>query len=348
MFFEARVYIEGVGIYVPNGNEELRVLFPNGERASGQGIRTYKNKPVCNHRAVVQYDARDADVAFEGPERAVKPVHEFDERADRDDRWLTIDFADDWLSFVPSKLIEPRFYEDGGRIAGLPSLSEVLDRARLGAFRNLEPGARPGNEIDESLLEAGLILTAGILSPASDFEGKFQFVRPQTARQRRRNRRDRDPFVTLPSQPATPSRSSEPDRRHGHGRPSRLETYSSVLKVELGQVDSLDLELRPFRNGGEAGDPSRIRFQPRVDTFDVWVRHFCDLNRPNPTGYVKQPGSPVDGDFALNFALQEGLRELTRKNGERLPLPRAAKSWIASGPVGDQTQKCMGSQGGGG
>ena len=56
MSFEARVYIQGVGVYFPRENGELHVLFPDQEKAAERKIHEHKGIPVCRHHAVVQFD----------------------------------------------------------------------------------------------------------------------------------------------------------------------------------------------------------------------------------------------------------------------------------------------------
>lgn len=281
MSFEARIYIQGVGIYVPHTEKnELLVLFPSQEKAHVRGLRDSQGKTICRHHAVVQFSARYLDHRLP-------------------DAWTSMDLSGTWVGFSaepePGRSLPHRLTVDG-RVDGVPYLPEILPQS--GA---LDQRAWPGQGSEAEILRAGLHLHAGVLSPYAEYEGLFRF-----------GARSRD------------------DRM-----------YSSVLKLELGQVQSFALRFRPFG----AAETSELRLTSPWDELDVWIRHFCNVERPNLDEELPEAGE-TDVDFVLNYALINQLETfLQGLGGVPLPVPQVSTSWIRGGPIGLEARKCMGGGG---
>ena len=292
MPYEARLYIQGVSVYVPHPDRpEVLVLFPNQEEASQRGLRDLKGEPICHHHAVVQFSAR----YLENRDTVASRLP---------DAWTTLDISGMWVGFSTDSALEPRLTRDDRRIAGVPYLPDALalikpptSLEKKSWNASLDPKAYPGQNTEAQLLKAGLFLDAGILSPYADYEGLFRFEGTQA------------------------------DRR-----------YSSVLKLELGQVNHFALRFRPFGSN----EIFQLPLDPPWDELEVWVRHFCDLERPDPNRILPQPGE-ADVDFALNYALLENLEAVLQACGDVLPVPRISTSWVRGGPIGLEPRKCMGS-----
>lgn len=322
MSFEARLYIQGVGVYVPNKEKpesKMLVLFPNQEKASERGIRDSKGNPVCRHHAVVQFDPRCfASAALEGLPNA----------------WTTIDLSGMWLRFTAEPPLAPRLTVDG-RVPGVPSMPEILRKQIPGSGAqpspldlSLDPRTRPDSGSVAELLRAGLFLDAGVLSPYAEFEGLYRFL--------------------------DSSKKVSPNGANGHKRaPGSRPTpddhkLSSVLKLELGRVESFTLHFQPF--GTQAKHSFDLPLHPPSDSdgepwdeLEVWVRHFCDLDRPDPDGKTAEPGEE-DVDFALNYMLLERLSDVLKALGNVLPVPSISSSWGRGGLIGSEARKCMGTQ----
>jgi hypothetical protein len=184
-----------------------------------------------------------------------------------------------------------------------------------------------------NLLRAALVIDAGVLSPASDFDGAFYIIDPA---KEGRGRRLGPPAAPDAAQPAAGKK-----RRPVPRRPDAPElNFSSVLKLELGEVEGFRIELY-----ASASDPPAVlEFTPPYDELDVWIRHFCILERPDPA-HVAESDHLIDVDFALNYALLEDLTKLLALPNRQLPVPEIAPSWAGGGPVGDETLRCMGTGG---
>jgi hypothetical protein len=281
MPFEARVYIQGVGVYVPQENGELHVLFPNQEKAAERKLHEHKGIPVCRHHAVVQFDTRSlASGPHPGPTIP----------------WTTLDITGLWvrLSAEPTP-VKTRLTENG-RVPGVPHLPDILKDLDP----SLDQNAKPVFSSEAEWLRAGLELKAGILSPYAEYEGLFDFDVAQVSRRPK-------------------------DRR-----------YSSVLKLELGEVESFALTFRPFGSQKE----STLHLSTPWDELDVWIRHFCDLERPDPDLDLPSAGED-DTDFVLNYAFLNNLDAVLKACDNVLPVPRVASSWARGGHIGLESRKCM-------
>jgi hypothetical protein len=286
MVFETRIYIQGVGIYVPHSERaELLVLFPDSEVATKNGVRDSDGHPICKHHAVVQFDA--CDLAGNRP-----PEH-FPEI------WTTLDVSGCWVGF--STDTNPPFKLAGGNgVPGVPHLPSLLSAAEVNHSAAFDQRTWPHQQ-EAKLLRAGLHLNSGILSPYAQYEGLFRFGT---------------------------RRSAAADQR-----------LASVLKLELGSVEEFALLFRPF---GSASPPHEVRFDPRHDELEIWVRHFCDLAKPDLDAQLPLPDE-ADVDFALNYALLDQLQGLLSKLDSRLPVPSVSPSWIGGGHIGLEPRKCNGS-----
>ena len=270
MPFEARLYIQGVSVYVPHPERpEVLVLFPDQEQANQRGLRDLKGDPICHHHAVVQFSSR----YLENAATSRLP-----------DAWTTIDISSLWVGFSTDSKVETRLTRDDGRVAGVPYLPEALELIKQPAAplsSSLAPQAYPGQNAEAQFLKAGLLLDAGVLSPYAEYEGLFRFE------------------------------GTRDDRK-----------YSSVLKLELGEVEHFALRFRPF---GSA-ETFELALTPPWDELEVWVRHFCDLEKPDPNRILPKAGAP-DVDFALNYSLLENLEAVLQACGNVLPIPHISTSW---------------------
>ena len=190
---------------------------------------------------------------------------------------------------------------DGG-IDGLTPLDAVLDEAGLASSAALDRRALPGPQFDPRLLSGGFFAHAGLVGPSAEYQGPFEMR-----------------------------------TRAGGWEPPRI--LSSVMRVEPGPVGRFALKLLPF--GAPPEDVARIDLHPLGDTLDVWVRHFCDLDRPDPDRDVPEPGD-LDADFVLNYALREDLQALLERGGGRLEVPRVSRNWRRGGDVAGKPRQCMG------
>lgn len=316
MPFEARLYIQGVGVYVPNAEKpesEMLVLFPNQEKASERGIRDSKGKPVCRHHAVVQFDPR----CLSSTGLAGLP-----------NGWTTIDLSGTLLRFTAEPPLQKTRLTINGRVPGVPSMPEVLRKQIPGGNLSLDPRAQPASSSAAELLRAGLFLDAGVLSPYAEFEGLYR-------------------FLDSSKKGATNGAGKGHKRRFG-SRPARDDhRLSSVLKLELGQVDSFTLHFKSF---GAETDSFTLPLRPPTDPggepwdeLEIWVRHFCDLNRPDPDGETAEPGEE-DVDFTLNYMLLKDLNSVLETLGNVLPVPSISSSWGRGGLIGSVARKCMAAQ----
>jgi hypothetical protein len=324
MSFEARLYIQGVAVFVPDEKEpesKMSVLFPNQEKAAEMGIRDSKGKPICRHHAVLQFDSRSLDS---------EPPHLFQGKSPKG--WTTIDLSGLWLRFTAEPTLAPRLMTNG-RVPGVPLLPEVL-REHI----PLTAAGAPSPPLDLSilpqasvggtdLLKAGLILDAGVLSPYAEFEGFYSFLDS--------------------SEKGSNSAGKGHKKRYGY-RPTQYDhKLSSVLKLEFGQVESFTLHFKPF---GAETDSFDLPLHPptdpggeRWDELEIWVRHFCDLSRPDLEGKTAEPGEK-DADFALNYMLLKDFNGVLETLGNVLPVPSISSSWGRGGLIGSVARKCMPAQ----
>lgn len=290
MAFEARIYLQGVAVYVPDGSpDKLAALLPDQEKATEAGLRGVDGEPICKHYAVAQFDAHDLDPTCPSA-------------------WSSVDLSGYWVSVDSDSNEEASLFDDGGRLPGIPHLPEIFERAELGVEAKILSDATPSTAVPTDRLRAGFLADRGKLSAATEYKGKFRFYdgrRPLT---------DHD------------------------------DDYTSVLKIELGEVERFSLSFRPF--GG--GEPSKIHFRPKYDQLEVWIRHFCDLERPDPDRNLPRAAGEPDVDFALNYALLDRLPELLERRGTKLPVPKVSSSWERGSPIGGKPNKCMGGTAGGG
>lgn len=296
MSFEARLYIQGVGVYVPHDKRpEMLVLFPSQEEAHKRGLRDLHGNPICRHHAVVQFDARCLGNLAELPPMYLEP-------------WTTLDVSGHWLGFQAERAdgtAVPSFRMAGNNgVPGVPHLTDVVRNFKVPVNPALNPDAWPGKSPVAEILKAGLFIDAGILSSYAEYEGLFRFGGPTN-----RDEIDKD------------------DRR-----------YSSVLKLELGQVDSFKLRFRAF----DSEDVKELVLTPPWNELEVWVRHFCDLSRPDLDRELPEAGES-DIDFTLNYALLEDLGKLLDNlQYSEIPVPRVSTSWVHGGPIGLEPRKCNG------
>lgn len=298
MSFEARLYIQGVGAYVPHEDgSKMLVLFPSQEQAHRRGLRDLHGNPICRHSAVVQFDARCLGNLAQFSPKLPEP-------------WATLDVSGLWVGFQAKGKDIPSFRMAGNNgVPGVPYLPDIVENFKIAVDPSLDPRAWPGSNSVAELLKAGLFIDAGILSSYAEYEGLFRFDG-----QARRDWID----------------DGKADRK-----------YSSVLKLELGQVDSFDLRFRAF----DSDEVVNVSLTPPWSELEVWVRHFCDLSRPDLDRELPEAGE-ADIDFALNYALLEHLdtllKGLERHEITEIPVPRVSTSWEHGGPIGLEPRKCNG------
>lgn len=214
--------------------------------------------------------------------------------------WLTLEVAKHWIGFESD---DPKPMElKEGKIDGLTQMESLLEGAGFAGSPTLDRRALPGSDFDSRLLAAGFFADAGRVSPAAEFQGPFEM------------------------------------RASGGGGWKEVGELSSVMRLELGTVGRFALKLLPF--GAPPEDIATIELHPLGDTLDVWVRHFCDLDRPDPNRDVPKPRE-LDADFVLNYALREGLEDLIEQ-GMPLEVPRVADNWKEGGSVAGKPRQCMG------
>lgn len=282
MSFEARVFIQGTGQYVPHeNNDQLIALFPNSDRAEAEGVLDIEGNPICRHHAVLQFSSKDLAPGMP-------------------DMWTTIDVEGHWIGVDSDSDIKMAL---GKGIPGIPAIDDLLNRDGLSQFIGLEVTSLPFGGGSAQRLRAGLYVDRGVISPHSPYMGKF-------------------------------------DVFGGFGKQLVSEEFSSVLKLELGEVNTFAFRLRRFGSK----EVTSIALNPTGGHLDVWVRHFCDLRKPDPKRETPDPEAP-DLDFALNYSLQKDLFGLIAERGNRLPVPKVWKSWSAGGPIGGDPRMCMGTQG---
>lgn len=189
---------------------------------------------------------------------------------------------------------------DGGGIEGVVSMKDVLDEVGLSEYGGLNTAVLPSNGgTDTEPLKAGLYLNQGAVSADEAWTGRFTFYR------------DTENATDLTAD------------------------YTNVVKVDFGAVDNFRLRLKPF----DGGAPVHLDFAPQYDELDVWIRHFCELDKPDPDGYRPEPDDP-DADFALAYALRDNLTGLLNASA-RLPYPRVWGSWAEGNPIGGRPNRCM-------
>lgn len=295
MSCEVRLYIQGVGVYVPHvDRSKMLVLFPNQEQAHKRGLRDSDGNPICRHHAVVQFDARCLINLPDFPPGLSEP-------------WTTLDLSGHWLGFQADGGEIPQFRLAGNNsVPGVPYLPDICNNFKIPVASSLDGGAWPGGSSVAELLEAGLFIDAGILSSYAEYEGLFRFD-GQT-------------------------------RRAWIGGGKADLKYSSVLKLELGKVDSFKLRFRAF----DSTDIVELPLHSPWNELEVWVRHFCDLSRPDLDQELPEAGES-DVDFVLNYALLEQLDYLVKNlQYSEFPVPRMSTSWVHGGPIGLEPRRCNG------
>lgn len=211
--------------------------------------------------------------------------------------WLSLDVAKHWVGFESDS--EEAMNLEDGKIEGLAPVETILEKVGLSAYAALDARALPGPKMDPDLLKAGVFLNAGKVGPLGAYQGTFNWW--STA----------------------------------EGTAAEEIELSSVIRVELGDVSSLRLKLRPF--GGDALKPIDLH-SPGLE-LDVWVRHFCDLERPDPNKRIPTGGEP-DPDFVLNYALRKDLEALLAAGKDRLPIPVIPKNWQEGSNIGGDPRQC--------
>lgn len=188
---------------------------------------------------------------------------------------------------------------------GIDGLADVhtLSGAGLGSSSSLDRRALPGSTFEPRLLAAGFFADTGAVSPSGQYQGPFQI-------------------------------GSVSGQGWGEDR-----TLSSVIRVELDKVGRFALNLRPF--GSHKGPVSTIELHPVDGKLDVWIRHFCDLEKPNPNRHEPEP-EKLDADFVLNYALRADLERLLKRGADRLPVPRVSSNWRRGGHIAGKPRQCMG------
>lgn len=158
MAFPAKLFIQGVGSYVPHEDDKhLLVLFPDQAHDDVGKLPRPPGQKICDHYAVVQMDAQHFGPADPG-------------------LWLSLDVAKYWIGIAaPGSDV----MNDVDRQLGtcLPPLKDVLAKVRLQAFAGLNPQVFPGAQDAElDRLKAGLFLDRGAVKPATYYKSNIEFA----------------------------------------------------------------------------------------------------------------------------------------------------------------------------
>lgn len=191
------------------------------------------------------------------------------------------------------------------RVRGLPHLAKLLPSSM--------PNRNDELAFPEPALNGGLRLEQGRIEPDVEWEEEYGFRR----------------FDSSPV----------PRERPRGFLASNL--YSNVHRVMLGNVSYLHLE----SVGAEgAGEP--LEFTPAGKQVEIWIRHFCSPRaRPDTESCAAKRNGAWDGDFVLNYTLNESARTRIFEGRQNdFPLPLTSRSWISINPVGDCTKQCLGSK----
>lgn len=278
MTFEAKLFIQGVGCYVPHEDDKkMLVLFPDQEHADS-GDLTELGHEICNHYAVVQLDSRSLGIG--GPSL-----------------WVTMDVQKHWVGVeavgaggmtnIVSQL-SPH----------LPAMAGALGAAGHANHSPLRTDVLPGKGGVAKRLKGGLFLQQGIVGAANGYQSDLEFRWSDGA--------DLDTDY-------------------------KMQDASGALEVRFGSVTSFSLHLRPF--GKQVNPP--IPLQPVENKLEIWVRHFCDLNPPEPPTVQLTP--EPDADFMLTYALRPSVRALLNATGDKVPIPH-----VNALLTGGKPRQCMG------
>lgn len=111
---------------------------------------------------------------------------------------------------------------------------------------------------------------------------------------------------------------------------------SGLVLVDLGEVEDLVLRFSSF----DHNETRILRLFPKITTKDVdlWIRHYCDLSRPDLNPPTTLPLGYTDWDFLLNYTLLEDLRNKRAKEKAKLPVPMIKDG----GQIGGNHTICQG------
>lgn len=222
------------------------------------------------------------------------------------DLWTTIDISNLWVG-VSSHGAPAMELEPDGSVPLLPAIDSVLGPDDLGDFSSINPKALPGDEFDPNLLRAGTFFDVG------RFFGDARF------------------------------RTLCEVRGGESGQPvGELGMVSNTTIVALGEVESLGLKLRDLRGGEE----STLDVRPpeeEGERVEIWIRHFCDLAEPDPSGHRVREENRLDGDFALTYTLLERAEELLQQRETyKLPVPQVEANWALGDNLAGRPNQCAG------
>lgn len=155
MPFRARIFIQGVGVYVPSpDHKKLEVLFPDSSQphlGEGEKLTDSKGEPFRKHKAVMQYSARNQDPKAK-------------------DEWLSFSVRGHRLRVESNSKKQLTFAGGGETLLGLPILDDCLVAADLPNVKAVDPA------LVKTATAAQLELTAGVVGPDSEYLGVWQWV----------------------------------------------------------------------------------------------------------------------------------------------------------------------------
>lgn len=158
MTFHARLFIQGVGSYVPHEDDDkLLVLFPNNDHTDVQQLPRPRDQEICDHYAAAQMEARS--LVPDGP-----------------DVWLSLDVEEHWIGFEAGGNPKPMSDVRGRLEPFLPQMGEVLGRAGHPQFAALRHDVLPAAGAVAKRLKGGLFLDTGEVKSFEPYQSNVEFV----------------------------------------------------------------------------------------------------------------------------------------------------------------------------
>jgi hypothetical protein len=153
--FEAKLFIQGVGCYVPHENdEEMLVLFPEQRHADVKKLEKLGHT-ICKHYAVVQLESRSLGIP--GPTR-----------------WTTLDVDKCWIGVDPGGA-SGMSGVNAELLRNLPAMVEALGAADHGKHSPFRADVLPGKGGVAKRLKGGLYLRQGDIKPVSGYQSALDF-----------------------------------------------------------------------------------------------------------------------------------------------------------------------------
>ena len=155
MSFKARIFIQGVGVYVPHGDPptKLEVLFPDSSQphlAEAERLKDAEGQFFGQHWAVVQFSQRNLTPKA-------------------DDHWLTTELSGYRLRIESNPKPPLTFAGGKNRLIGLPVLEDHLEAVHLSDVLPVDPNLQPAATI------AKLEVVSGIVGPDLEYLGNWEW-----------------------------------------------------------------------------------------------------------------------------------------------------------------------------